>query len=111
MLRRAGLRGFAGPYRAGSRGERDRQGLRVFGEDTIHFCVHDSGESEIRNLGNSLVEEDIGRLDVTVDDFLLVEPLETFYNMLNEDHGLELAMRGADIPRSAVYPPFFAYNL
>ena len=57
---------------------------------TIHVSFEDSREAEIGYFGNAVVKENVGRFDVPVDDFLIVEHFEPLDDVFQEHNGFEL---------------------
>jgi hypothetical protein len=62
----------------------------MFGDFTIHFGVNNSRKTEIADLRSAIVKQDVCWLDISMDDFHLVENLEPFDDVLEENHGFEL---------------------
>lgn len=85
-MKRVLPRGFGGTCREETllwRGTRDL-GMMMDAKCTVHLSFHETGESEVGDFGDSVVEEDVGRLDVAVDDLLLIKGFEALDDVLEE---------------------------
>jgi hypothetical protein len=52
------------------------------------FLIQDFGESEVSNFDNTIVPEDIGELEIAVDDFVFVEMMKAVNQLTHDGNSL-----------------------